>query len=240
MSENSLKKFLNRPSPFPPTNQKVVVLSDSKGRYLEKNRQPQWNVKFYYKSGRRLAEGLYWLRGNIRYLNRANDTVHLYVWLGTCDLTRKVGSQLELRHSSLEECYSCVTQQICRFYRLVSQYPSIKIIFLEIPPYSMVQWHQTKHVVVDDSLHRQEFELYKRICLVNEFIQEKNDSLHVISPRFKLDLTNIRKAAGKESRRSISFRHYIDGIHPSDLLSVVWLKRIIECSFRLCYESCNR
>ncbi|MES9880802.1 MAG: hypothetical protein ABW185_07985 [Sedimenticola sp.] len=102
------------------------------------------------------------------------------------------------------------------------------MVFLEIPPYSMVHWYITKGLVVTDGLKAQDLELFERICMINDFIREKNDRFAVQSPRFKLDLLNTRKTAGKASRKSISFKHYLDGVHPDQLLSKVWLKRVIE------------
>ena len=41
-------------------------------------------------------------------------------------------------------------------------------------------------------------------------------------------LLNDRKRARKETKKSITFRQYLGGIHPRPLLAEVWLKRIIE------------
>ena len=70
--------------------------------------------------------------------------------------------------------------------------------------------------------------LYHRISLIKDFIIQCNDRRGVQSPVFKLDLLNDRKRAGKEVRKSITFRQYLDGVHPGELLAEVWLKRIVE------------
>jgi len=152
MSDAKLKKFLDRPSKFLPNNQKVILLSDSKGRYLARDVKPRWNIDFNFKSGRRLAEGRCWLQTNIEFLSRRHKVLHLFVWLGTCDLTKKRGLELNLQHSSLEECYKYVTEQVCRFFELVAKYKNIRLVFLEIPPYSMVHWYRTRGLRIDDKL----------------------------------------------------------------------------------------
>ena len=237
MSVNKLQSFLDRPSKCPPTDQKVILLSDSRGRYLEPYKKARWNIEFVYKSGARLAQGYYWLECNIRSLVQQYDTIHLFKWLGTCDLTQKFGPYIRLRHSSLEECFQCITCHICQFYKLVDHYPTVILVFLEIPPYSIVKWYEHKHLVIPDGLSEQNFELLQLIGVINEFIQEKNDCFGVGSPRFKLDLHNTRKVSGKSGRRSISFKHYLDGVHPDNLLSCVWLKRLMECSFYISDKS---
>ena len=50
----------------------------------------------------------------------------------------------------------------------------------------------------------------------------------VSSVRFKLDLIQEKKEHNKEGRKSVTYRQFIDGIHPNELLAKVWLKRIWE------------
>lgn len=236
MSDSKLQSFLDRPTKYSPTKQKVILLSDSRGRYLEPYNQSGWNIEFVYKSGARLAQGYYWLKSNICSLVKQYDSIHLFIWLGTCDVTQKFGPSITLRHNSLEESFSYITGQICRFCELVANYPTIKLVFLEIPPYSLLKWYEYKQLGITKELSEQNLELHRRICVINEFIQERNDCIGVESPRFKLDLYNIRKASGKTGRKSLSFKHYLDGIHPDEILSRVWLKRLMERSFYMSYK----
>lgn len=237
MSVSKLQSFLDRPSQCPPTAQKVILLSDSRGKYLEPHKQPGWNIDFRYRSGARLAKGYYWLRDNVQSLVRLSETIHVFIWLGTCDFTQKSGPYITLRHDSLEGCFRYMTSQINRFYELIAKYPSVTLVFLEIPPYCMLKWYEHRKLVISDDLRKQNFELHHRICTINEYIQQKNDCFGVESPRFKLDLVNIRKTTGKPARKSTSFRHYLDGVHPDVVLSQVWLKRLMERSFYISHLS---
>ena len=96
-------------------------------------------------------------------------------------------------------------------------------MFLTIPPYSIVRWDKSRNIPVTDQTKSDDLVLYHRISLINDFIIQCNDRHGVQSPVFKLDLLNDRKRAGKEVRKSITFRQYLDGVHPE-----VWLKRIVE------------
>lgn len=223
-----LEKYLHRPSHYDITNRKIILFSDSKGRYLQPHKLPIWNIDFLHRPGCTLSHGLHWLEQIIHNLVQQHSNIDLCIWLGTCDFTSKVGQHITLKHHTLEDCFRHVSTQIDRFYRLAAHYHTVRVVFLEIPPYSLAQWFRAKGLPVSDDLHNQDLELFRRISIVNDFIREKNDRNNVQSPRFKLDLVNARKAAGKCTRRSISFKHYLDGVHPDPLLSQVWLKRLIE------------
>lgn len=228
MSTSKLRKYLDHPIKSRRVEQRVILLSDSKGRYLAPYAESGWDVDIVSKSGCTIPEGFYWLNRNIDRLLQRHGSFTLCVWLGTCDLTQKVGKTLSLRHNTVENCLKQVTNQIGRFYQLLANYPRVNIVFLEIPPYSLVQWFRSKGLVSVTDLLVQDLQLAERIDLVNEFIRQENYRRSVWSPKFKLDLVNYRKTAGGSSRKGICFRNYLDGVHPDPLLSKVWLKRIVE------------
>jgi hypothetical protein len=228
MSTSRLQKYLDRPVQFNNAGRKLVLLSDSKGRYLSPFIDPGYSIKIISKSGCALSEGFHWLVRNIDRLIACHGPLTLCVWLGTCDFTSKAGRILTLRHESDEKCFQQITGNINRVFHLLAAYTEVKVIFLEIPPYSLVQWFKSKGLEAPYDLHAQDLLLAERIDLVNEFICQKNEQVGVRSPKFKLDLINYRKSATGGGRRSICFKHYLDGVHPSPLLSRVWLKRLLE------------
>lgn len=126
-----------------------------------------------------------------------------------------------------------MSEQVNIYYRLTARYRNVKLVFLEIPPYSMVSWYVSEGLSIPESLHVQDRELFERTCYVNDFIRTKNDACQVQSPRFKLDLIKTRTATGKSIRSSVTFNQYLDGIHPNPLLARVWMKRIAE---RICLD----
>lgn len=156
----------------------------------------------------------------------------MYIWLGTCDLTAKASNHsLVLRNEDGDDCYRYVFNQIERYYRLVAPLQKVKLIFLQIPPYSIVRWHTNRNIPITDGNKVDDLVLYRRVCYINEYIDTINDRDMVSSVRFRLDLCQERKATNKEGRKSISYSQYLDGIHPNEHLSKVWLKRIMERAF---------
>ena len=97
-----------------------------------------------------------------------------------------------------------------------------------MPPFSIVLWHNKKGLLVTDQTKQDDLTLFERINYINELIESVNDRHMVSSVRFKLDLVPEKKAKNKDGRKSISYKQYLDGIHPNELLSKVWLKRIWE------------
>ncbi|MCG8049519.1 MAG: hypothetical protein JAY66_28240 [Candidatus Thiodiazotropha taylori] len=211
-------------------------MTDSKGRYLQGVQHalvlPNIPIQFLGRSGLRLAQGLNLLKDNIHGIIKSASFTHLYVWLGTCDLTTKAADHsLHLRNRNDDDCYRYVFTQIQRFYQLTAHYKEVKLVFLQIPPYSIVRWHENKCRPVTQGNKQDDLILFRRICYINEFIDTINDSHMVSSVRFKLDLFQEKKTRNRKGRKSVTYSHYLDGIHPNNQLSMVWLKRIVERAF---------
>ena len=102
----------------------------------------------------------------------------IYCFVGTCDLTRFIESNptekrkhqkfIELRHSSDFEAVQSLIYEINRYLKFISKFPSVKIIFLEIPPYSIREWNKAKGHPDPDSFLSQDLALYERLSLVND------------------------------------------------------------------------
>ena len=233
MSDSKLHKYIERPFKTGCVGRKLFLLTDSKGKYLLDHIQKiekiaHVSILHDCQSGRRLFHGFNWLQQNRDLLRKFETSIILAIWLGTCDLTCKRGKSLALRHSTDEDCYDYVRRQIERYLQFFAWYPQLRVVFLTIPPYSIVRWDKSRHIPVTDQTKSDDLVLYHRICLINDFIIQCNDRRGVQSPVFKLDLLNDRKRAGKEVRKSITFRQYLDGVNPGELLAEVWLKRIVE------------
>ena len=137
MSETKLNKYLLRPVRLGTPQGQLVLLSDSKGRYLrnELHSFPEFNIHFEGRPGLRLFQGLYWLQGNISHLIECYGPLQLYIWLGTCDLTLKQkDKQLTLRWDDDDVCFQYIFRQIENYYSFASCYPYVKLVFLQVPP----------------------------------------------------------------------------------------------------------
>ena len=242
MSKAKLQKFIDSPINFQGVLIKQpILIGDSKGNYLKSHSdlfaQFGFNLDFECRGGARFVDYYYWLQSNLyKKVNKCGSIV-LYIFLGTCDLTIRKGKFIELRHSSHDSAVSYLIYQIDRFRSFIARFPSVSVVFLEIPPYSIQEWNKSRGHRDPKSFLSQDLALYERLCSVNEHIKAVNDQKHFRSPRFNLDLRRTRKSKGDSHRRvSINFSCFKDGVHPNPLLARFWLKKIIV----LIIESCDR
>lgn len=117
------------------------------------------------------------------------------------------------------------------FVLFIGQFKEVVSIFLEIPPYSIVEWNRAKGHIDPQIFKEKDKTLNKTICILKDYIRNVNSVCIVNGPRFKLHLLKYRKEKGKCQRVSYNFQLYIDDIHPCSMLAKVWLKRLIECIF---------
>ena len=72
---------------------KPVIISDSKGRYLQDcvvpNKGPENKILWPWKSGATTFQRYLWLKDNIAYLISKYRNLSVYTFTGTCDLTIK-------------------------------------------------------------------------------------------------------------------------------------------------------
>lgn len=237
---SKLQKYVNIPIRDPGRLRKhPILVSDSKGNYLRTHsdliEQFGYNVEFQCRGGAIFVDQFYLLQSNLRKKVHQFGEIVLYVFLGTCDLTLKKGKYIELRHDNDHAAVSYLLFQINRFLNFVSNFPSVSIVFLEIPPYSLQAWNKSRGHRDPFSFQSQDLILHQRICLINDYIRGINHSKDVVSPRFNLDLHRYRKSSGSnQGRTSINFSNYKDGVHPKPLLARCWMKRIVLRIFTDC------
>ena len=236
--------YINTPIHFDGIlTRKPIFLSDSKGRYIEKHRdlitQFGYSIEFNFFGGARFWNYYIWLQKNLAVKVEKYGDIVLYVWLGTCDLTvkhteyEKFGSRvkklqyIDLRHSSDAFAVNYVKQQIDKFIQYVSNFPSVKIVFLEIPCYSIVQYNKHLRYPQTEGFLEKEYILNERIGIINDYIREVNSNSGLDTPRFKKDLAKYRKKAGGVLKRTLDFSGYFDGLHPGTTLARTWMKRIV-------------
>ena len=93
----------------------------------------------------------FWLKNNEQKSESVWKSCVIYIWLSTCDLTvkkreiiydshlkRNVRKQfIEIRHNTDIADVTYIQDQILKYVFFVSNYPNVKLIFLEIPAYSI-------------------------------------------------------------------------------------------------------
>ena len=239
MSLSKLEKYLDKPFQTSKVQSKhAILISSSKGNYVKPHvdilNSVGFDLEFVCRGGATFPAQYYWLVRNLSAKVKIYDQIVIFVWLGTCDLTKKKGSFISLQHGTDEEAVSYLTNQIQNFCSFAARFPSVKLVFLEIPPYSIVEWNRCKghHSPLD--FQEQDVSLSTRIILVNEVLRQINDSRNFTSPLFRLDLTRYRKSWGGFQRKFLNFDLYKDGIHPTDTLARYWMKRIASKILLLC------
>lgn len=237
---SKLKKFVDTPIHFQGRLWKQpILISDSKGNYLKTHsdliEQFHHHIDFQCRGGARFVDYFHWLKYNLAKKVTQYGHIIIYCFLGTCDLTLRKGKYIQLRHDDDRVAISYLQYQIDRYRDFVANFPTVSIVFLEIPPYSIQQWNKSKGHRDPSVFRSQDLILYERISVVNEYIKTVNERTSFRSPRFNLDLLRCRKVKGKDhGRTSINFSNYKDGIHPTPLLARCWLKRIIVLIFTDC------
>ena len=150
MSFSKLNKFICKPIENDGRSliRKPIILTSSKGFYLRNNldilNDYGVNADIICKAGARFADYYPWLQRNLANKVKCHDKIVLYVWLGTCDLTVKTGKFINLRHHSNELANQYVTTHINKYIHFISQFESVKLVLVEIPPYSIVEWNRVK------------------------------------------------------------------------------------------------
>lgn len=242
MTEHKLLKYLRQRFDPPTGDDRLtpVILTDSKGRYLSYQCKTPFenSIKWWGESGRSSGQGLGWLRDNIEQKIGHLDNIHLYVWLGTCDLTEYIHPFIQLRPKT-DELVQQLLNNFQEISKLLSGYTGCRTTFLEIPPYSIFEWNkQHKHTEPNKFL-ADDVALAKQIIEINNHIRYINSTLNVStpSPSFTASVLHIinSKNTHERARDKYNFQLYKDGIHPSPNLARVWLRKISHLVKRDCW-----
>ncbi|KAK3100171.1 hypothetical protein FSP39_015731 [Pinctada imbricata] len=245
MTESKLEKFLSKPTPSTSGKrlQQPVILSDSKGKWLQREitNEADGELIWWSKSGAKIEDSTRWLRTNIaRKIIQLRD-VWLYVWLGTCNLTAKNKKYISLKSETDEEILR-IEKYYKEIIKIVDKYPGSKITILEIPLYSIKCWNQNKGHKNPSAFEDQDTKLEQQILKLNTRIRTINASLGNHSPSFTSDIYKTSKIKSGSERTSKLRKYYnfnllADGIHPGKLVAKVWLKKISDQTKRDCWQN---
>ncbi|PJE78473.1 hypothetical protein CI610_02586 [invertebrate metagenome] len=236
MSLSKLKKFLEKPLNAPDSLKFTpVLLTSSKGfslrNHLDIIECLGYKFDFYCKAGAKFDQSYSWLTKNLSGIIDKHGNITLYIWLGTCDITTKRGPFISLSHSTDEECSDYCKFHIDRLVKFISTFSKVKLVFLEIPPYSIRVWNAYKGHANPESYNQQDVILENRIEILNSYIKDINCRLGVHSLNFRCDLLQYKRAGRKPV---INYSLYKDGIHPSPVLARFWMKRLVAKAFVDC------
>lgn len=230
MTTNKLVKFLNETAGFdtdlPPLKITPVVLSDSKASYLKSQVTTNFEqqIVWWYRSGWNSEQGLKFLRDNIDQAIRQHGNIHLYVWLGTCDLTLK-SQRNGYIYLNLDHGASGLIHNLEKIVE-VGKNKNFKVTFLELPHYSIKIWNSNKGHRNPSSFDTQDDLLKDSVKLVNEHINRLNVQNRSNKPSYNVDLQRCRSNRGRRTKYYNNYNLYKDGIHPDTDLSKCWLRKL--------------
>ncbi|VDI11084.1 Hypothetical predicted protein [Mytilus galloprovincialis] len=237
MSETKLAKYLRTHNFVPPTGQtrrRPVILSYSKGFSLRNNIISPFdqNIIWWCKKGVTIEQSFAWLKRNLPTKLYEIGDIALYVWLGTCNLTTKEKSSKYIsittdNSDTVDKVISCIDD----IKNYIQDFPQVKLIFLEVPVYSIKAYNQHQKHSDPKTFKQQDETLANQVWQVNEKIRATNQILNTRSPNFSLFL-QARKQHRTRSRveawEYFNYNLYRDGIHPGQNLARVWLREIAE------------
>ena len=228
MSLKKCRKFLRSTEGFdqnlPPIKRQPIVLSDSKASYLhnEATRFIENEIIWWYGSGWDSNVAHTYLLSQIEEAILTYGRIHLYVWLGTCNLTVKKGRYVYLNPEH------GVAQFIadCESIASLARQRKFKLTFLEIPHFSINKWNELKGHKKPDKFVLRDKVLEKRTQIANEHIQRINNLNQVTIRPLNVDLEVTRKNKARRAKRYYNHNLYKDGIHPLPELSRCWLRKL--------------
>ena len=245
MSQGKIHKFLrdteNINDDLPRRTGTVVLYTDSKGfsvgRHVNNQKPLEAGIVWRCREGLKTELGIEWFKDELHTLREnyaRHGEIHIYFWLGTCDLTIKSG-----RYIFLSSTFRSYADRLIRRLNLLSNYcfrQNLPLTLLEIPIFSLREYnisvgHHFPHLFQDQDYH-----LRIEIERINEAIREINTSSHKVSPKFSLDLQRNRPSAGQTGRQYYTnYKLYRDGIHPKSDLARLWLRKLSIKVKRDCY-----
>ncbi|KAH3833129.1 hypothetical protein DPMN_106430 [Dreissena polymorpha] len=234
MTEKSIKKtiqcLIKKIEEAPEYRDTIpILLTDSKGKYLE---------KYHTKFEKRFTNSIiWWSKGGATTLKivkpsfdqktKANKSYTVYVWLGTCDLTKlNTDGTIELRSRDETIVAEIIAQseEISHFF--ISK--ACHVIFLQIPYYSIAKWNKERGQQAQQ-LEKKSIEedkiLIKQIDTLNSKLNTLNTGR---TPIFNKDQQKSRTyVRGGRTNYNNNWSLLKDGLHPGRLLSRLWLLKII-------------
>lgn len=232
-----LKKTFNQHEVISKT---PIILSDSKGLRLEQHVDIgfQRDIIWWCKPGATCEDRVNFLKNHLEKELQRHPKIVLYVWIGNCNLTTKDRADrfIHLTSTTNNSAVKTVTDNLRNIYNYTSQFDNVDVVFLEIPPYSILYWNSEHQRQPFSSYEVEQFKKFDRkledqIEEVNRFIRDTNRITKKRSPRFSLDLVNCKRGRDKKgvlvSRYSYNFcALYQDGIHPCPVLAKYWFLQL--------------
>ena len=216
----------------------LVLLSDSKG-FTPKEQikiNTESYIEFWCKKGATAEDRLHYLQENWSHSLIRLNQITLFVWIGTCYLTRSDGF-IELASTNRNSTFELINilKQIYHFVRTFG--PSVKSVFLHLPLYSIYHYNKFHNHPDHDKFSDHDFVLHQQINIVNDYINDINRLQQVYTPRLSANLLKSKRNSpfSTHTKYKYKFCAYSDGVHPNQALAKLWLARIYRLVHDFCY-----
>lgn len=212
-----------------------ILISDSKALTLRNNffKEPshptvRFPLEVWASPGFTTKECVDTLERQIEKVVTQHSNVIVYIWAGTCDLSRKTGKVIDIRTPQSHETFREVCAQYRRAIATVNRFGDAVVLrFLDCPLFSPSVWNITHgtHTIDPKILDN---EAIVQCGWLNEYIHKLNNDFGYRNINFNNDFVNCRRSKGKRSQYAYNTINLYDGVHPDTVLSHVWCVLIIK------------
>ena len=134
-------------------NRDTVLFSESKGKGLRELIPDFVGNKFRILSAKgATVYNKRHVNSLLRLVKELKDPIIL-VWLGTCEITRKVDKYIKLHKYPYQNIEFILTEYRKLRYQIRRRNPSAKVYFIECPYYSITKANKPKHLVVNSTIN---------------------------------------------------------------------------------------
>ena len=147
------------------------------------------------KAGLASKEGIIWLKSKQSKLKADHGEISIYLFLGTCDFTCKMGDFITLKEN-LSDKYD---RLIDNFY-LLSEYAKrkhVEVTFFELPYYSITEWNWHKGDPMPQVFKNDDHTL----CAI---VKRSKHHHQRNQPRKRQTLTSFQLRPGKKPQRNMA------------------------------------
>ena len=142
----------------------AILLTDSKGRYLEEElpTESYLQLQIVHKSSISTdsPETRPFIWSTLRNLLNINDRAIIFLWIGTCDFTFKSTEtgyiHLKYNTNNYRPRVDTIVERLQNLKRQIeTRYRRSRVILLECPPFSIIQYNKTLGHLNSNTFHKQ-------------------------------------------------------------------------------------
>ena len=209
----------------------AIIVADSKGRELKKQRVYNAHINIFYQPGAKLRNVHLdsYIKRHIN--NRTVRSPVVLIWLGTCELTIKTVSGYALINNLDEHVTQLIKSYETYKQELIAINPRTEIVFLPCPFFDLKTYNKSRQYKSIETTDLDQHELEQAIIKYNLELDNLNQ---ITTPSICEDFTKFGKGRKhKTIQKSIDYRQLVDGCHPRPEITKLWLLKFIKLIDRM-------